>query len=77
MPLISLSFLDVYGDNSLCKHKLFQFTTDLFDVPQISILHLLYFNVCRDRLVITECKQNMTSLRGQASWAKMTSLWRS
>jgi hypothetical protein len=28
----------------------------------------------RDRLVILECKQNMTSLRGQASWAKMTSL---
>jgi hypothetical protein len=28
----------------------------------------------RDRLVIPECKQNMMSLRGQASWAKMTSL---
>ncbi len=29
-------------------------------------------NVCR--LVIPECKQNMMSLRGQASWAKMMSL---
>jgi hypothetical protein len=28
----------------------------------------------RYRLVIPECKQNMTSLRVQASWAKMTSL---
>jgi hypothetical protein len=28
----------------------------------------------RDRLVIPECKQNMTSLRGQGNWAKMTSL---
>jgi hypothetical protein len=28
----------------------------------------------RYSLVILECKQNMTSLRGQASWAKMTSL---
>jgi hypothetical protein len=28
----------------------------------------------RDRLVIPECKQKMTSLRGQASSAKMTSL---
>ncbi len=28
----------------------------------------------RDRLVIHECKQNMTSLRGQAGWAKMMSL---
>ncbi len=27
-----------------------------------------------DRLVLPECKQHMTSLRGQASWAKMTSL---
>jgi hypothetical protein len=25
-------------------------------------------------VVILECKQNMTSLRGQANWAKMTSL---
>jgi hypothetical protein len=31
-------------------------------------------NVCRDRSVIFGCNQNMTSLRGQASWAKMTSL---
>ncbi len=30
--------------------------------------------VKKDRLVIPVCKQNMTSLRGQASWAKMTSL---
>jgi hypothetical protein len=29
--------------------------------------------VC-DRLVIPECNQNMSSLRGKASWAKMTSL---
>jgi hypothetical protein len=28
----------------------------------------------RDRLSIHKCKQNMTSLRGQASWAKMASL---
>ncbi len=28
----------------------------------------------RDRLSIPECKQNMTSLRGQARWAKVTSL---
>jgi len=28
----------------------------------------------RDRLVIPEGKQNMMSLRGQASWAKMMSL---
>jgi hypothetical protein len=28
----------------------------------------------RDRLAIPQCKQNMMSLRGQASWAKMTSL---
>jgi hypothetical protein len=28
----------------------------------------------KNRLVIPECKQNMTSLRGQASWAKMTLL---
>ncbi len=28
----------------------------------------------RDRLVISECKSNMTSLRGQASWAKVMSL---
>jgi hypothetical protein len=28
----------------------------------------------RDRLVIPEWKLNMTSLRGQASWAKMVSL---
>jgi hypothetical protein len=28
----------------------------------------------RDRLVIPECKQNMTTLRGQASWAKLMSL---
>jgi hypothetical protein len=27
-----------------------------------------------DTLVILKCKQNMTSLRGQASWAKMTPL---
>jgi len=27
-----------------------------------------------ERLVIPECKHNMMSLRGQASWAKMTSL---
>jgi hypothetical protein len=27
-----------------------------------------------ERLVIPECKQNMTSLRGQPSWAKMMSL---
>ncbi len=27
-----------------------------------------------DRLVILKFKQNMTSLRGQANWAKMTSL---
>jgi hypothetical protein len=25
-------------------------------------------------VVIPECKHNMTSLRGQASWARMTSL---
>jgi hypothetical protein len=31
-------------------------------------------NVCRDMLVIPKCKQKMTSLRGQASWAKMMSL---
>jgi len=31
-------------------------------------------NVCRDRLVIPEYNQNMMSLRGQASWTKMTSL---
>ncbi len=30
-------------------------------------------NVCRE-VVIPECKQNMMSLRGQAGWAKMTSL---
>jgi hypothetical protein len=39
---------------------------------------LVYFEsyqcLYRDRLVIPECKHNMTSLRGQASWAKMTSL---
>jgi hypothetical protein len=28
----------------------------------------------RDRLDILECKQNMMSLRGQPSWAKMTLL---
>jgi hypothetical protein len=28
----------------------------------------------RDWLVIPECNQNTMSLRGQASWAKMTSL---
>jgi hypothetical protein len=27
-----------------------------------------------ERLAINECKQNMTSLRGEASWAKMMSL---
>jgi hypothetical protein len=31
-------------------------------------------NVCGDRLVIPEFKQNMMSLRGQVSWAKMISL---
>ncbi len=34
-----------------------------------------YHWLLRNRLVIPECKQNMTSLRGQASWAKMTAIW--
>jgi hypothetical protein len=36
------------------------------------IRHAMF--VERERLVIPECKHIMTSLRGQASWAKMTSL---
>jgi hypothetical protein len=44
----------------------------LGDLTQIG---LVLFNVCREnRLVIPECNQNMMSLRGQASWAKMMSL---
>jgi hypothetical protein len=41
-----------------------------------SALFLGVDNQClqRDRLVIPECKQNMTSLRGQASSDKMKSL---
>jgi hypothetical protein len=37
---------------------------------QICFAQCLY----RYRLVIPECKQNMMSLKGQASWAKMMSL---
>jgi hypothetical protein len=33
-----------------------------------------FFQVIGNRLVIPECKQKMTSFRGQASSAKMTSL---
>jgi hypothetical protein len=44
----------------------------LGDLTQIG---LVLFNVCRvNRLVIPECNQNMMSLRGQTSWAKMMSL---
>ncbi len=36
----------------------------------------MIINQClyRDRLVILKCTQNMASLKGQACWAKMTSL---
>jgi hypothetical protein len=46
-------------------------------ILQTSLLHNLQdISQCllRDWLAIPECKQKMTSLRGQASSAKMTSL---
>jgi hypothetical protein len=43
-------------------------------MPIQDYLNIIKKQCCREIVSYTEWKQNMMSLRGQASWAKMTSL---
>ncbi len=56
----------IFVNKASCKLKLI--TVESYELTGI------YQCFYRDRLVIPECKQNMTALRGQASFSKMMPL---